>query len=496
MPHGPGQASQGAMAMPDDENGTGTQLIERPFENPHANDPVLGPAYAEGYKEGAFGDHTLDDDPAGEPGPATDAFNEGFDDGIARFEAYKKGFKRGITVGLRGITVDDFVPPPLGTEHVEDLKAAWLEGRADGLGVARIVRDGIEAKALETPDFDNPAGPIHSTGVSGGRLYSQEFNGDRAIYFLHPSGQGFAIDAPIFAEYSELGGLGSFLGRPLTDTKRIPDGRGKITEFEKGTMYSTSATGAHEVHGLIGAKWKELGGPASDLGYPTSNEQVERADRGKVNTFEHGDIYLWDDLGLQVVRSIQVRYRGTNCFAESDELSGQDETYVVATTVGPNRDATVSVRSPIIDVDAGGSFPDALLVYQGTPAGIGALTVTMAEHDTGNPDEYRGQIEAGVRLAMNGLAAAVAATGVGLTVSGIALALANAGAGPIANAINDAIDSGDDTIGTAVFPLAPKALISLARAPLQRERDVEFHLATPLLTGEGAYKAYFDVVIP
>lgn len=479
--------------MPDDEDGTGTQLIERPFENPHAGDPVLGPRYADGYKEGAFGDHTLDNNPAGEPGPAEDAFKEGFEDGMARFEAYKKGFKRGITVGLRGVTVDDFVPPPLGTEHVEDLKAAWLEGRDDGLGVARIVRDGIEAKALEAPGFDAPAGPIHSTPVSGGRLYSQEFNGERAIYFLHPSGDAFAIDAPIFAEYEELGGLGSFLGRPATDTKRIPDGRGKITEFESGTMYSTATTGAHEVHGLIGAKWKELGGPTGDLGYPTSNEQFERADRGKVSTFEHGDIYLWDDLGLQVVRSIQVRYRGTNCFAESDELSGQDETYVVATSVGPNRDATVSVRSPIIDVDAGGTFPDAMVVYQGPPAGIGALTVTMAEHDTGNPDEYRGQIEAGVRLAMNGLAAAVAATGVGLTVSGIALALANAGAGPIADAINDAIDSGDDTIGTAVFPLAPKSLIGLARSPLQRERDVEFHLATPLLTGEGAYKAYFDV---
>lgn len=482
--------------MPDDEDGTGTQLIERPFENPHADDPVLGPAYADGYKEGAFGDHTLDNNPAGEPGPATDAFIEGFDDGIVRFQAFKKGFKRGITIGLDGATSDALGPPPLGTEHTADLDAAWLEGRAEGLKVARVVRDGIAEKALETADFDQASGPIHSMWVGVGRMYWREYQGGRAIYFLHPSGEAFAVDAPLYAEYEELGGLRSQLGRPIKDTARVPDGRGKVCEFEKGSMYSTATTGAHEVHGLIGAKWKELGGPTGDLGYPTSNEQFERADRGKVNTFEHGDIYFWDDLGVQVIRSIQVRYRGQNCFAESDELSGQDETYVVATAVGPNRDATVSVRSRIFDVDAGGSFPDTMVVYQGPPAGIGALAVTMAEHDTGNPDEYRGQIEAGVRLAMNGLAAAVAATGVGLTVSGIALALANAGAGPIADAINDAIDSGDDTVGTAVFPLAPKALIGLARSPRQRERDVDFHLATPLLTGEGAYKAYFDVVIP
>jgi LGFP repeat len=482
--------------MPEDQDGTGTVLIERPFENPHANDPELGPAYADGYREGAFGDHSLDDNPDREPGPVRSAFILGFEDGLIRFAAFRKGFKRGITVGLDGLTADPLGPPALGPAHFEDLKAAWLEGREEGLRVARVVLDGFAAKALETADFDQPSGSVHSMWVGVGRMYWREYKGDRAIFLLQPSGEAFAVDAPIYAAYEELGGLRSELGRPIGDTTRVPDGRGKVTEFEKGTMYSTATTGAHEVHGLIRAKWKDLGGPMGELGYPTSNEIFERADRGKVNTFEHGDIYFWDDLGVQVVRSVKVRYRGQNCFAESGEFTPEDETYVVASVIGPKQDATVSVRTPIVEnVDAGESFPDVFDVYHGKLAGIGALAVTMMEHDTGNPDEYRKEIEGGVRAAMNGLAAAVAATGVGLTVSGIAVALANAGAGPIANAINDAIDSGDDLIGTAVFPLAPRAVIGLARAPRQRERDIEFHLATPLLRGEGAYKAYFDVVI-
>jgi hypothetical protein len=475
-------------------NGDEGGAVERPFENPHADDRELGPAYAAGYREGAFGDHTLDNNPAGPPGPVEDAFKEGLEAGMVRFEAYKKGFKRGITVGLQGATSDDIAPPPLGSAHQADLVAAWREGRDDGLRVARVVRDGIAEKALESEHFDGPSGPIHSVSIGGGeRLYWQEYTGGRAIYLRRPSGVAFAVDAPIYEEYEKLSGLGGLLGHPTGDTKRVPDGRGMLNEFEKGTMYATDTTGAHEVHGLIGKRWLELGGPASDLGYPTSNELAERADGGRVNTFEHGDIYFWGDVGVEVVGGIQVRYRGQNCFAESDELSGEDETYVVASAIGPQQQSIVSTRSAIFDVNAGGSYPDARVVYSGPPAGIGALAVTMMEHDSGNPDEYRAQIEGGVRAAMTGLAGLVAATGVGLTVSGIALALANAGAGPIANAINDAIDSGDDLIGTDVFPLAPKAVIGLARANRQRERDVEFHLATQLLTGEGAYKAYFDV---
>jgi hypothetical protein len=61
-------------------------------------------------------------------------------------------------------------------------------------------------------------------------------------------------------------------------------------------------------------------------------------------------------------------------------------------------------------------------------------------------------------------------------------------------AINCAIGSGDDLIGTDVFPLASKSLITLAQADVQRERDVEFNLATRLLSADGgSYKAYFDV---
>ncbi|OXM68464.1 LGFP repeat-containing protein [Amycolatopsis vastitatis] len=462
------------------------------FDNPHADDPDLAEAYEAGYREAAFGTHDADKPSPFPAGPQSDAWKEGFVAGARRFRAYQKGYARGITQGLQHEGTIDPMPNP---HPPGDLANAWGEGQQDGLLTARVVRDDIATKALEIAHFDQPAGPIHGSG-----WYWQEWNGGRAIYVQRPADHElppdavFAVDAPIHAEYQRLGGVGGLLGRPVGDTENVPDGRGTVSEFQNGTMYATEATGAREVHGLIRQHWLERGGPRSDLGYPTSNELDERADHGKVNTFERGDLYFWPDTGVVEVAGIQVRYRGQNCFGESDEISAEDETYIVASTVGPTQETIKSTTTSIADVNGGGSYPDFLVLYSGAPAGIGALAVTMMEHDAGNPDQYRTQIEGGVRLALNGLAGAIAATGVGLPVSGIALALANAGAGPIANAINSAIGSGDDLIGTDVFPLAPKSLIELARAELQRERDVEFNLATKLLSADGgSYKAYFDV---
>ncbi len=464
------------------------------FDNPHGDDPLLAAAFRTGYTDGAFGDHVLDEPLPFGPGPEADAYSDGFDHGMERFAKYKKGFAVGINRALEGRPFDPSLPPfPTDTppEHI----AAWRQGRDDGFRYGQDVRELIDDKASATENFDEPAGPVHSRSIgNGGRLYWQEWAGDRAIYLERPLDVAVAVDAPIYAGWQALSGIDGHLGRALGDTMRVPDGRGRKQEFAGGSMYATDQTGAHEVHGLIRTRWLELGGPGSYLGYPTSSELAELANGGRVNTFEHGDVYFWADTGVIDLRGVQVRYRGLNCFAESDEFSGSDEPYVVSTVVGPHQDSILATSSPAVSADAGGSYPDSRVVYAGPPAGIGALAVTMVEEDEGDPNAFRAQIQAGVRVAANAAAGAIAASGVGLPVSAIALFVINAGSGPIADAVNSALDTGDDLIGTDVFPLAPKELIRLAGLDRQRERDVDFHLVTGLLTGEGAYKAYFDVV--
>lgn len=97
-------------------------------------------------------------------------------------------------------------------------------------------------------------------------------------------------------KYLELGGCSSFLGAPITDEQTTPDGVGRYTVFEHGSIYWTPDTGAHEVHGGIRDKWAELGWEAGELGYPISDEYPVAG--GARSDFELGSI-TWDTAANQ-----------------------------------------------------------------------------------------------------------------------------------------------------------------------------------------------------
>lgn len=69
-------------------------------------------------------------------------------------------------------------------------------------------------------------------------------------------------------KYAALGGPGGFLGPPVDGEARTADGRGRFRDDQNGTIYRTTETGAHEIHGDIRVKWSRLGGGRSFLGYP------------------------------------------------------------------------------------------------------------------------------------------------------------------------------------------------------------------------------------
>jgi len=70
-----------------------------------------------------------------------------------------------------------------------------------------------------------------------------------------------------------LGGVNSGLGYPVTDESGTPDGIGRYTHFQGGSIYWSPSTGAHEVHGAIRDRWAQLGWEQSYLGYPISDEE-------------------------------------------------------------------------------------------------------------------------------------------------------------------------------------------------------------------------------
>lgn len=104
---------------------------------------------------------------------------------------------------------------------------------------------------------------------------------------------GFYPIGEIKEHYEKLGGKEGFLGNPITNELTCPDNFGKYTLFERGAIYWTPFTGAHEVHGMIKDLWASVGSETSPLGYPTSDELSPDGGPDRYNTFERGRID-WD----------------------------------------------------------------------------------------------------------------------------------------------------------------------------------------------------------
>lgn len=82
--------------------------------------------------------------------------------------------------------------------------------------------------------------------------------------------------------YAALGGAGSYLGVATGAEHAIPGGSEQ--DFAGGSIFWSSATGAHAVHGAILAGYLAGGGPAV-LGFPTGDEAAAGTGDGRFSTF-------------------------------------------------------------------------------------------------------------------------------------------------------------------------------------------------------------------
>ncbi len=100
----------------------------------------------------------------------------------------------------------------------------------------------------------------------------------------------FSVDpTPIISRWSSVGGAGSPLGDVASREYSI--GGGSVQQFASGRIWYTRTVGARELYGAIYTAYREHGGAASALGYPTSG--VTAVSGGQRATFQHGTI-TWD----------------------------------------------------------------------------------------------------------------------------------------------------------------------------------------------------------
>lgn len=125
------------------------------------------------------------------------------------------------------------------------------------------------------------------------------------IYYSSASGTHLVVGA-ILTKYRAMGTVGSLLKFPVTD-ELAGAGTGRYNNFQGGTICWTSATSAHEVHGAIRSKWLALGGTGGFLGYPRSDESAMTV--GRASQFQGGNVYWSSGNGAHEVHgAILSRY--------------------------------------------------------------------------------------------------------------------------------------------------------------------------------------------
>jgi uncharacterized protein with LGFP repeats len=127
----------------------------------------------------------------------------------------------------------------------------------------------------------------------------RDFQGG-SIYWSPATG-AHEVHGDIRVKYAQLG---SFLGFPVTDETGTPDGIGRFNHFEGGSIYWTPETGAHEVHGAIRDKWQSMGWETSFLRYPTTDERTPPDGHGRFNHFQGGSIVWTPEGGADARRRI------------------------------------------------------------------------------------------------------------------------------------------------------------------------------------------------
>jgi hypothetical protein len=143
------------------------------------------------------------------------------------------------------------------------------------------------------------------------------------------------VHGAILAQFLATSGTNAW-GLPVGNEGSVRKGSqeiGRRSQFERCTFYWSGQTGAHEVHGDIRRKYDELGGPASDLGFPTSDERdIPGVPGARMNSFKGGAICWYGSYAsIVVARPFKLFLASLNTDESEGAFMGQNDLYIKVT---------------------------------------------------------------------------------------------------------------------------------------------------------------------
>jgi hypothetical protein len=344
------------------------------------------------------------------------------------------------------------------------------------------------------------AGPVDRKEKTKEGGLAWHLKGGACIIYNSKDKKAFEIHGAIYQKWIALGGVNNY-GIPCTDETATPDHVGRYNHFNNHTasIYWTPSTGACAIYGDIRKKWAALGWERSYLGYPTSDEQ-DFSEDGRANSFQHGGIYCWGDVGTIDLRNVAVRYKGLYCLGTTDgfvNAQNDDYPYVIfgITTLGGVR----TIRSRIYDHTKPKQTKiesPAVEIYRGSPYGVN-ISIVLVEHNrlsSGDPAKVQASVQDGLIAAHKvGVEALKYIPWVGPSLSTLADKNLPRFIPSAANWIASFFS--DRKIGAATIPFSGKRLVLLAaRTAEMNDKGIGYKVLSSFGSHGGSYQVYLDVV--
>jgi hypothetical protein len=163
-----------------------------------------------------------------------------------------------------------------------------------------------------------------------------------------------AVWGAIYDAWGSKGFELGFLGFPTSDEADTARHDGAYCLFQGGEVFWSGATGAHEVHGAILAKYASMGWELSVLGFPTSDELP--APGGRISHFQGGSISWSPDRGAEVQVNGWAPYGGGLTIVRGSATVFDSATYLRDQLTSAWNAASGAIRQSVLDYVRGLHF--------------------------------------------------------------------------------------------------------------------------------------------